>query len=147
MNTKLFRNRDIFNCILEYDTSTGPVKEVSASSVPEGEISELGNYIKLSGEYYGIYATKNGPCFFYQADRFLLNDLGTVFQHSRGEDKHHFRFIHDGQVIIDLKYDHWDDLDIDPWSEEDFVDFFIWLTKSSSSQEFLSLWTEKLPPE
>lgn len=142
MSTKLFRNRDVFNCILEYDTLAGPLKETSISSVPEEKIAKLGNYIKLDGKYYGIYATSNGPCFFYQDDKFLLNSLGVVFQHTRGESQHYFRFIYNGKVVIDLKYDHWDDLDIDPWSEEDFIDFFIWLTKSSSNQEFINMWTE-----
>ena len=142
MSTKLLRNRDVFNCILEYDTSAGPLKEVSASSVPEEKIAKLGNYIKLNGKYYGVYATPDGPCFFYQADKFLLNDPSSVFRHTRGEGQHHFRFTYNDKVIIDLEYDHWDDLDIDPWSEEDFIDFFIWLTKSSSNQEFISMWTE-----
>jgi hypothetical protein len=142
MSIKFVRNRDVFNYILEYDTLAGPLKEVSASSVQEEKIAKLGNYIKFDGKYYGIYATENGPCFFYQGNKFLLNDPGVVFQHTRGGDQHHFRFTYIDKVIINLKYDHWDDLDIDPWSEEDFIDFFIWLTKSSSNQEFIKMWTE-----
>lgn len=142
MSTKFLRNRDVFNCILEYDTSVGPLKEVSASTVSEGDVVKLGNYIKLNGKYYGVYATSGGPCFFYQEAKFLLNDPGCAIQHTKGEDQHNFRLAYNEKLIIDLDYDHWDDLDIDPWSEEDFIDFFIWLTKSSSNQEFISMWTE-----
>ncbi|MBU2072485.1 MAG: hypothetical protein KKE72_15640 [Gammaproteobacteria bacterium] len=142
MSTKLFRNRDVFNCILEYDTSAGPLKEVSVSSVAEKKIAKHGTYIKLDGKYYGIYATANGPCFFFQDDEFLLRDPDAVFQHESREKQHYFRFTYNDKVVIDLTYDHWDDLDIDPWSDEDFIDFFIWLTKSSGDQEFINMWTE-----
>jgi hypothetical protein len=142
MSIKLFRNRDVFNSVLEYDTSAGPLKEGSASNVQEERIAKLGNYIKLNGMYYGVYATPNGPCFFYQNDEFLINDPGSVFQHTKGDVQHNFRFIYKGQVVIDLNYDHWDDLNIDPWSDEEFIDFFIWLTKVSSNQEIINMWTE-----
>jgi len=142
MSTKLLRNRDAFNRILEYHTSAGPQKEVSPANVSEEKIAKLGNYIKLNDKYYGTYATPNGPCFFYQTDKFLLNDPGSEFLHFKGTDRHHFKFKYNDKLIIDLEYDRWDDLDIDPWSDEDFIDFFIWLTKSSSNQEFIKMWTE-----
>ncbi len=142
MSVKLIRNRDAFNCILEYDTSIGPLKEISAASVAEDDICKLANYIKIDGKYYGIYATANGPRFFYQNEEFPLNSLDSVLQHTKGDEKHHFKFIYKQREVIDLDYDHWADLDIDPWSEEDFIDFFIWLTKSSSNQEFIQMWSE-----
>ncbi|ODC03113.1 hypothetical protein BFW38_05695 [Terasakiispira papahanaumokuakeensis] len=142
MSTKLLRNRDIFNYILEYDTSTGPLNEVSALNVPEKKIEKLGNYIKLDKIYYGVYATPDGPCFFFNNQKILLNDPKVKFEHSKGKEQHYFRLTYNGEIKIDLKYDHWDDIDIDPWAEEDFIDFFIWLTKSSGNQEFISMWTE-----
>lgn len=143
MDVLLIRNRDVFNSILEYDVSTGPLKEVAASSVSEGDVCKLANYIKLDDKYYGVYATVHGPCFFYQAHKFLLSDPAVTFEHVKGERQHYFKFTHNDDVLIDLHYDRWENIDIDSWSDENFIDFFIWLTKASSNQEFIKMWTKE----
>lgn len=141
MDIKLIRNRDYFDSLLEYDVTAGSLREVPASSVPKNEILPLANYIKLHDKYYGVFATESGPCFFFQSDKYLLNATNVAAEHTKGDVQHHFRLIYNGKTVIDLHYARWNNVDIDAWSDESFIDFFIWLTKSSVNQEFIQMWT------
>ncbi|MFP8965675.1 hypothetical protein ACKC9G_03730 [Pokkaliibacter sp. CJK22405] len=142
MSTKLLRNRDIYNYLLEYDNNLGPLREISAANTPDSNIEKKGTYIKLGADFFGIIASKNGPLFFANQQQFPINSTELTFTHSRGEEQHTFTCHYQGKQIINLTYDRWDDIDIDPWSDEDFIDFFIWLTKSSKNHDFINQWTD-----
>lgn len=141
MTIIILRNRDVYNSALQFDSERGPINEILSTEIPDQEIFKQGNYIKHGGHFFGIYATEIGPKFFRDYDSFLLNDPKLIFQHIKGYPQHHFKFFYDEKELMSLSYDHWDDLDIDPWSDEDFIDFFIWITKSYKNPQFIHLWT------
>ncbi len=138
---KFIRNRDSFNTVLQYDDVLGPIKELPASDVGVSQILELANYIKLNDKYFGLIASSEGPCLFVQKDKFPLNNIDIKVFHRRGEESHHFKMERKGVIVIDEIYPRWQDLDIDPWSDEDFIDFFIFITNAARNPEFIQMWT------
>lgn len=146
MTTLHLQNRDVHNRILEYDKCSGPIAEHHLDSIPPESLSELGCYISVNDEIYGIYASSNGPVFFSPVGEIELKSKEVKCRVENGESTNRFVCSVDKNDIINLRYKRWENVNVDPWSGEDFVDFFVWFSKTYNSPGFLRQWSVASPP-
>lgn len=64
-----------------------------------------------------------------------------MFTHTLGNEQNHITAKYDGKTLFDFDYPKHEYIDFDPWSAEEFIDFFLRLTNISRDQEFIQFWT------
>lgn len=123
---------------LRYQTDTGEFEEVPKSELTEVELDIencRGLYIKLSGDYYGLYSTPEGPVLFQNQERFFLGEEASQLElkQLRGH-RHRFSLLKDGEMQLEVTYPRAPQWILGPdffwdydFTEED-ADFFLWLT-------------------
>ncbi|MEY8200177.1 MAG: hypothetical protein RPS99_00005 [Gammaproteobacteria bacterium] len=137
------QNEAVFKTIAVYIKGDGVLKEISRDGVSKESIQRPGSYVKVNDKFFGAYGSKNGPVIFLEKQEFLLTDEKLKFEHLRGEKQHHFIATYDSEVVCDITYDHWEGIDFDCWSEEESIDFFLWLTQAQTNRDFIIMWTTK----
>ena len=141
MNNIYIRNRDEFRRILKFDLKKGPLDEMYLHEDFNVDIEKKASYVNLSGDFWGVFASEEGPILFNNNSLYKLSDKNLKLQHEPSLDSYFFRVYYEGLLVCEKKYNRWQDLDVDPWSDESFVDIFIWISERYNNKDFITLWT------
>jgi hypothetical protein len=126
--------------VLLCDQNFNPISEQDAG---QGKPRNKAFYVRFSGGFMGVYSSSKGPVLFVNDRKFFFTDWtwSLSIQKKAGVNKVDFTGLtHDVLMIEYLPVE----LDpLDPWSEEQFDDFFIWLVNKRHDREFIGMWTDK----
>jgi len=140
MATIYIRNKNDRNLLLACDENYDPLsEEVAGTNEPRSKAF----YIRFAGGVVGVYSSSQGPVAFVNSEKRLFTDPGWSVSVQRMGATNEVSFTGLGDEISTFEYPTVKLDPLDPWSEEDFDDFFIWLTRKRNDQEFIRMWTEK----
>ncbi|MCC7119600.1 MAG: hypothetical protein IT310_13830 [Anaerolineales bacterium] len=130
MNNIFIQHHDIHALILEYQPGVGPVDQVAREYIPMSAEIDRGFYVEVNEIFIGVFASKKGPVFFYDTREFFLADAKYKVKVERQAGEYIFTLKYNEKVCVNLKYPPVKYKNYDNWSDEDMVDFFLWLEKS-----------------
>lgn len=97
-----------------------------------------GAYINKANNLIGVYASKTGPVLIINDDQYVLKNGNWEFDAKRiTSEENVFTPTKDGVSVFELIYPTIEFVDYDPWSSEDDVDFFLWLSKSANRYSYI----------
>ncbi len=67
-------HHDVYKFILEYQPGIGPTKQIKRIDLPREAKTDKGFYVEVNNVFIGIFASKEGPVFFYDKKDFFLSD-------------------------------------------------------------------------
>lgn len=134
-------NHDVHALILEYVPETGKFREIPRQALPRGQSEGRGFYVSVNGAVIGIYASSKGPVCFRNEARFLLSDKGCQVELIEGAEENQFFLRWKGKERISVRYPRVKFKDYDAWSDEEMLDFFLWLSRSVSKDQFFKYYT------
>lgn len=101
-------------------------------------------YVGFPGGFAGVYASPDGPTLFVNADKHLFHDPSWDVSVRKMGKNNQVSFTGLAQGPLTFEYPVVELDPLDPWSEEAFDDFFIWLAAKRNDQEFIQMWTDKV---
>lgn len=130
MTNIFIRNHDLYAVVLEYQPTSGPIRQLERNKLPDDLKTEKGFYIEVSGISTGVFASKDGPIFFYGNKEYFLADKRFTTEVQKTEEEYTFILKYNGEARVTIKYPPVKYKDYDNWSDEETLDFFLWLTDS-----------------
>lgn len=137
----LIENFDSINHICVYKPENGEFVEKNRMDITELKETWIGYYKNTEKGLIGIFASDCGPVFFVNNERYLLTEGSWDFEISVIADYSHFSFWHDGKEYFNIDYLNEADIGIHPYADEEFMDFFVWLSKCKDSRTFITFYT------
>ncbi len=134
------RHKNDRRCVLVCDRNYNPISE---EDVGQGKPRNKAFYVKFPGGFVGVYSSVEGPVLFVNEGKSLFTDPSWAVSVHRQAGVNEVSFIGLAQGTLVFEYPVVELDPLDPWSEEQFDDFFIWLTKKRHDREFIDMWTEK----
>lgn len=131
------RNKISKEKYLRYSYEFGPIEEVGVGSVLlNPRVKSC--YVKFSKGFLGVVGSISGPFFFINEHIFYFSDLNWTV---KVENKNVFYLFENGVEVFKEKYSSPPLDELDPWSDDESVDFFIWLEAKRNNEEFVEMWT------
>lgn len=138
MTDVYLRHKSLKNRYLKYNEWSGPIHEVD--TLPE-KVRAKACYTPFSGGFLGVIGTSKGPYFFINKDRFDFLDSNWKLSVERGYGKNVVTIYLNNDLILKEEY-YQPELDpLDPWSDVESEDFFIWLESKRKDEEFIEMWS------
>ncbi len=99
-------------------------------------------YTDFTKGYMGVYSSKQGPTLFINNDKYLFTDPSWNITIKRNGKSRHICFSGLREQDLAFEAQAFPTDECDPWSEEEFDDFFVWLESHRSNQELIKIWTD-----
>ncbi|WP_298450331.1 hypothetical protein [uncultured Marinobacter sp.] len=131
------RNKVSKNKCLRYSCEFGPVEEVDVGSVLLNPRMKA-CYVRFSKGFLGVIGSVSGPVLFFNDRRFYFSNPNW---NVKVENKNVFYLFENGIEVLKEKYNSPPLDELDPWSDEESEDFFIWLEAKRNDEEFMEMWT------
>lgn len=141
MNSIYLRNHDVHDFILAYSPERGQFEEKARAELGDDVSLSRGFYVNVKGVVIGVYASSRGPVLFHNNERFLLADEACRIELATGVDENQFILRWNGQEHLTIRYPRVKIKDFDVWSDEETVDFLLWLQQSVSQAQFFDYYT------
>ncbi len=146
INPIFIQDNDVSNNICVYNTVTGENQIKTRSELGIQSISDTWiGFAKQNGEdVIGVFATNCGPVFFVNEKMFPL--MGSKWDFVVGmvlEETNMFSFIYNDEKVIEISYKRVVELGTHPYADEEFMDFFTWMSKKKESKTFIDFYTLK----
>jgi hypothetical protein len=125
--------------VLKCDDNIVPLSEVESDRhTPR----EKAFYVNVPNGYMGVYSSKDGPVLFLNNEKYRFSDKS--WQVSVHEDVacNEVHFSNLSGKDISFKYEKVILDELDPWSQKEVDDFFIWLSLKRDRRGFIELWTD-----
>jgi hypothetical protein len=140
MATIFIRNKNDKNLLLACDEGCSPLSEgVAGMNKPRAKAF----YVKFPGGFAGVYSSPQGPVAFVNGEKRLFIDPAWSVWVQKVEGVNKVSLAGLSREPMTFEYPAVELDPLDPWSEEEFDDFFIWLMRKRSDQEFIQMWTDK----
>lgn len=142
MSVIFLRNRNDENKMLKYSLDFGPIDEIKKSKSSEKPRNKA-CYVKHQDKYLGVIGTPSGPIFFINNSFYPFLDTTWSVRVDKKENYNIFTFIKNGIEKIRIEYTPPKIDELDPWSDEESEDFYIWVSAKRKDKEFIVMWTVK----
>lgn len=137
------KNHDEYNFVCEYFPYLGKFEEKSRNEIGNVEFIK-GYYVKNKNDIIGLFSSKTGPIIFRNSKQYLLKPGKCKMEISEQiDDIMIFRLVINGVEAFSVEYEKPKFVNFDPWSDEEMVDFYLWLTNGQSEENFYNFFTEK----
>lgn len=134
-------NKNDHEKILICDENINPISErVDKNIAPRSKAF----YVKFPGGYIGAYASMGGPMLFLNNEKYNFKDSSWGVSVRKGGKVNEACFYGFSQGDFSFEYPVVELDPLDPWSEEQFDDFYIWLAMKKNDPEFIDMWTEEV---
>ena len=136
------RHKNDRGLVLLCDATYGPVAEkATGNAKPRNKAF----YVRFPDGFIGVYSSVHGPVLFVNSSKYLFIDSSwSVSVQKKGAlNEVKFAGLDQGSRSFQFEYAAVELDPLDPWSEEQFDDFFIWMTKKRCDREFIGMWTDK----
>jgi hypothetical protein len=140
MENIYIRHKNNKDCVLLCDENYNPIDEEAAGTTrPRNKAF----YVRFPDGFIGVYSSDQGPVLFVNANKFLFTDPSWSVSVRKKGTQNEVKFVDLFPVPQAFECPAVELDPLDPWSEEQFDDFFIWLTKKRDDREFIDMWTDK----
>jgi len=126
-----------------YKPESGEFEEKDRSEISDIKETWRGFYKDTDKGLVGVFATDQGPVFFVNDSTYLLTEGDWDFIIEEMGDKNAFTFYYNGQEQFKIEYIKTKDLGIHPYADEEFMDFFVWMSKKKESKSFIDFYILK----
>lgn len=133
------RHKNDKSLVLSCDKNYNPLREESAGA---NKPRNKAFYVKFHGDFIGVYSSIHGPVLFVNANKHLFTDPSWSVSVQKKGGQNEVAFVGLGQGLEAFEYPVVELDPLDPWSEDLFDDFFIWLEKKRWDREFIDMWTD-----
>ncbi len=140
MNLIFLTNKSDRNQLLRYSHESGPIDECPRISC-QYKPTPRGVYAKFDGMFVGAIGSKLGPFLFIGTQEYYFSDKSWSVKTFKEENRNVFSLINKGVVSLSIEYKPLDLDELDPWSDDESEDFFIWLEAKRNDEEFIEMWT------
>lgn len=141
INPIAIQNHDIHKIICVYNTLTGECNEIQRSELGGLNKTWRGFYTKKANDLIGVFATDKGPVFFVNSNMYLLAQNDWDFYVEVFSERNVFSFVYNSQVIYRLEYLRTKEFGIHAYADEEFLDFFAWMSKNKENKSFIDFYT------
>lgn len=141
INPIAIQNHDMYKMICVYDTTTGDCSEMERSELEDLNKTWRGFYTKKANNLIGVFATNKGPVFFVNSDMYLLAQNDWNFHVEVFPEKSIFSFVYNDEEHYKLEYTRPKELGVNPYADEEFMDFFVWMAKNKANKNFIGFYT------
>lgn len=100
-----------------------------------------GFYTQFKGDLLGIVATGDGPVFFYNQDKYLLQENAYSFLLQKKNTENVFFFEWQGACVMQISYTPVLVKQGGKWVDDLIWDFFSWLTNAVRMKRFFNYYT------
>ena len=140
MTTEIIKHKYLQDCFIERDSETGSCHEIKA--LPPGEKPrKKASYVKHKDTFIGVFASTQGPVLFINQKLFFFTDQSWVVKLNKQANGNQFTLLQNGQKLFEADYHPPKPDPLDPWSDEESVDLFVWITAKRNDQEIAQMWT------
>lgn len=144
INPIFIQDNDVSNHICVYNTVSGENQIVTRTELGIQSISDtwIGFSKQNGSDVVGVFATKCGPVFFVNKKMFPLvgNEWDFVVENV-SEETMIFSFVYNFEKVLEVNYKKVIELGTHPYADEEFVDFFTWMSKKKESKTFIDFYT------
>lgn len=140
MNHIYMRHKNDRRLVLLCDKNYNPISE---EYIGKNEPRSKAFYVGFCDGFIGVYSSVEGPVLFINDCKYLFADPSWNIRVQKNLGVNEVSFVGLDQSSLVFEYSAVELDPLDPWSEEQFDDFFIWLTNKRHDQEFIEMWTER----
>lgn len=126
-------NFDKHDFVCEYNPTTGRYNERLRDEISNKELT-TGYYVKVNDLMFGVFATTKGPVLFKNDSQFLLEQGKYRMQVDKKLDKNIFCLTINEKQEFQVEYEKPKHINYDAWSDEEMVDFFLWLSQKNQKK-------------
>jgi len=137
------RNHDEYKFVCRYFINSGKTEEKLREEIGTVTFNK-GYYVKNKGDIIGIFSSKNGPVIFKNNEQYLIEPGKTKMELSESMNGTSvFRLIINGLEVLTVTYEKSKFVNFDVWSDDEMVDFYLWLTNQQNEQKFYNFYTDR----
>ncbi|WP_347330489.1 hypothetical protein [Marinimicrobium locisalis] len=138
----LVKNKADKSRLLDIDLNSGRTQEMSRS---EATVSpkKKGFFEEWSRGYMYVLSGKSGPYLTVGQRKYYFSNPEWSAEVEKLKDENVFRLWERGRLVIEELYSPPQVDDLDPWSDEESEDFFVWLSNKKNDEEFIEMWTDE----
>lgn len=133
-------NHDLHKSICEYDPNTGRYQEHLRASLPDLNLTR-GYYVNVQDVLVGVYASPTGPVLFRNSVQYPMISGQCSCKVMEGKRMNVFIFAEQGETRFMVEYPRVLFIDFDPWSSEEMLELFHWITNRHHEQRFYDFYT------
>ena len=137
------KNHDEYKFVCKYFPSLGWFEEKLRDDIGAVDFNK-GYYVKNKSDLIGMFSSEKGPIVFRNHEQYLLEPGKCKMElYESTMDVKVFRLVISGVEVFKVEYEKAKYVNFDPWSDEEMVDFYLWLTNGQDEQTFYDFFTEK----
>lgn len=102
-------------------------------------------YLRFPDGFIGVYPSPAGPVLFVNDQKYLFTDPSWQVSVAKFGTMNEVTFTGFAGGDLNFRYPAVELDPLDPWSEEEFDDLFIWLTTHKDSSSLIRMWTMEDP--
>lgn len=121
----------------DLDVISGECRKYPKGCRPSGNYVCEGLYYEYNNIFFAIYATPNGPMFYYKERVYPLMPGLSISVEKKGNNRH-FSVKEYG---IEIDYPTSEFIDMDIWSAEEDVDLFVNIANNYRNEAFYAIYT------
>lgn len=140
MAVEYIRNRNGESKALKYDPQSGPLLEVHLDGIKD-KLRKKGCYVRHGDDFLGVIGTRNGPVLFVNDTIYPFSDSSWTPSIEKKGTFNQFLIKENGNEVLRLNYSPSEVDELDPWSDEQSVDFYLWVVNKKQDDEFFEMWT------
>ena len=147
INPIYLQEHDVSAITCVYNTITGDYEIKSSAELGIKTFSDCWRgFSKQNGsDIVGIFASNIGPIFFINEKMYSLkNNEWDFLVKVIDNELNQFSFMFNEKLIYKTTYKRVKELGIHPYADEEFMDFFIWMSKRKESPRFMDFFTVDL---
>jgi hypothetical protein len=142
MNPIYLQEHDTYNLICQYNTVTGHFEKKTRQELASVEDLWTGFAKYADNDVAGLFATNNGPVFFINENMYPLKENEWDFFVEQENDAINiFSFVYNGKQVYETRYKKVTTLDVHAFADEEFMDFYTWMSLKKKSPTFIDYYT------
>ncbi|WP_024462243.1 hypothetical protein [Marinimicrobium sp. LS-A18] len=138
----LIKNKTDRNRLLNVDLDSGRTQEISRSETTLPP-RKKGFFEKWSKGYMCVLSGESGPFLKIGQKDYSFKSPEWRVEVEKAGTVNIFRLWDGGSLVIEELYKPPSLDDLDPWSDEESEDFFLWLSRKKNDEEFIEMWTDE----
>jgi hypothetical protein len=129
--------------VLEYSPKTRSYRLLTSGELPDGVALEMGKFIELKGQVFGLYRSSMGPVLFWNDSQVVAQKNATHATLSAdAPTQNRFALSHHGQIVLTVEYLPPHGQFTNPYdTEPEDVDFFALITTALVRDQFFIHYT------
>lgn len=136
----LIKRKSDRNLLVDVDFDSGQVKEIKRSDSKERPVPKA-FFEKYSKGYLYVLASERGPVLKVNGKSYYFIDPDWHAEVEKSGQIGVFRLWQGQNLELEERYSRPNVDELDPWSDEESEDFFVWVSEKKNDAELIEMWT------